>query len=395
MDGLLFKWKVNGSFLSKNIILKGLVNLENYTFHDKLFSLLSDSLRNYYTDNFDEERFGNRKKNFFIDVRKKFFSSLFPNLIKKKSFVDVTKKVSLFLEEYGQRLEQVYMVLENNESKDWLVRMVAYKILGHEKIKLPTNTPVYFSIRDSQKKYLNYDQFVEVFLSGNKKKLYLADLSQMGINMKVYSAGLDHIFIHQQHKYKDIVVPQNGDVVLDCGACYGDSCLYFANLVGQTGRVYSFEFIPNHVEVFKENLKLNPSLEKVANLIEAPLWEKKGVKVYFKDDGPGSRVDLSMFDGYQGVIETLTIDSFCEECGVDKVDYIKMDIEGSELFALKGGERIIRKHRPKLAISSYHSLEDFVNIPLWIDSLGLGYKIYLDHTTIHWEETSVFAIATK
>jgi len=70
-----------------------------------------------------------------------------------------------------------------------------------------------------------------------------------------------------------------------------------------------------------------------------------------------------------------------------------MDIEGAEPYALKGGEKVIRKHKPKLAIASYHSLEDFVNIPLWIDGLGLGYKIYLDHFTIHWEETTVFAAA--
>lgn len=309
--------------------------------------------------------------------------------------MDVARKASRLLEEYGQRLERVYTVLDNNESKDWLVRMVAYKILGHEKIKLPTNTPAYFLIRNSQQKYLNYDQFVEVFFSGSKRKLYLADLSRMGKNIKVYSAGLDHIFIHQQHKYKDIVVPQKGDVVLDCGACYGDSCLYFADLVGETGKVYSFEFIPGHIDVFRENLRLNPSLQEITDLIEFPLWDQKGVKVYFKDDGPGSRVGLSMFDGYQGVVETLTIDSFYEDRGLDKVDYIKMDIEGAELFALKGGERVIRKHRPKLAISSYHSLDDFVNIPLWIDGLDLGYKIYLDHTTIHWEETNVFAVSTK
>lgn len=366
--------------------------MENHEFHDRLFSLITDSLKNYHTDNLDEEMFVARRKSFFQDMRKRLSSFLFPNLISKKSFNDVARKTSVLLEEYGPRLERVYQLLSNEESKNWLVIMFAYKILGYEKIKLPTNNPLYFSIRDSQKKYLNYEQYVDVLFLGKEKRLFLADLSKMGIDIKVFSAGLDHLFIHQQYKYKDLVVSQKGDVVLDCGACYGDSCLYFANLVGESGKVYSFEFIPRHIDVYRKNLNLNPPLQSLAELVEFPLWDKAGLKMYFKDDGPGSRVEHFAFDGYEGTTETLTIDDFYEEKRLDKVDFIKMDIEGAELYALRGAEKVIRKHKPKLAICSYHSLDDFVNIPLWINDLGLGYKIYLDHSTIHWGETVVFAI---
>ena len=51
----------------------------------------------------------------------------------------------------------------------------------------------------------------------------------------------------------------------------------------------------------------------------------------------------------------------------------------------------IKKHRPKLAIAIYHSLDDFVNIPKWLIGLDLGYKFYLGHYTIHAEETVLFA----
>jgi FkbM family methyltransferase len=362
-------------------------------FHEKLFSLMTDSLKNYHSDNFDEERYGKQDKNLVAHLKKRLLSLLLPNRVSNYYFSATIRKTSQILEVYGQKLNQVYMLLANDVSKDWLVRLIAYQILGHEKVKLPTNNPMYFSVRNSEKLYLNYDQFIEVFFLGKQKKLFLADLASMGINIKVYSAGLDHIFMHQQHRYKNIVVPEKGDVVLDCGACYGDSCLYFANLVGEEGKVFSFEFIPDHIEVFKKNLDLNPSLQRIADLVEYPLWEKKGQRVYFKYNGPGSRVEPTEFDGYECVTETQTIDDFYKERELSKVDFIKMDIEGAELYALKGGEDVIRKHKPKLAIASYHSLDDFVNIPLWINSLGLGYKIYLDHSTIHWEETVVFASA--
>ena len=352
---------------------------------------MAASLKNYHSDNFDEERFSEQGKHFITHFRKRLSSLLFPNHINKYLFIEIMKRTSQILDTYGDKLNQVYLLLANDESKEWLVRLIAYKILGHEKVKFPTNNPLYFSIRGSLKKFISYNKFVDVFFLEKERKLYLSDLSDMGINIKVYSAGVDHIFIHQMHKYRDIVKPEDGDLVLDCGACYGDSGLYFANLVGDYGKVFSFEFIPNHVRVFNKNMALNPSLRERVELVEYPLWDKKGNMVYFKDAGPGSRVELDEFDGFDGITETLTIDDFYKERGLSKVNFIKMDIEGAEMYALRGGEKIIRRHKPKLAIASYHSLDDFVNIPLWIDSLNLGYKVYLDHSTIHWEETIVFA----
>lgn len=362
-------------------------------FHEKLFELISDSLKNYHSDNFDEERYGSQNNGIAIRLRKRLLNFLLPYHVSKKYLLETLRKANQILEVYGQKLDQVYLLLADDESKDWLVRLIAYQILGHERVKFPTNNHEYFLARKKQKLYLDYGQYIEVFFLGKERKLFLADLTSMGVNIKVYSAGLDHIFIHQQHKYKNLVVPEKGDVILDCGACYGDSCLYFANLVGDNGKVFSFEFIPRHIEVFNKNLNLNPSLQGIADLVQYPLWEEKGRKVYFKDRGPGSWVDFAEFDGYEGVTETQTIDDFYNEKRLNKVDFIKMDIEGSELYALKGGEKVIRKNKPKLAIASYHSLDDFVNIPLWINGLNLGYKIYLDHSTIHWEETIVFAAA--
>ena len=49
-----------------------------------------------------------------------------------------------------------------------------------------------------------------------------------------------------------------------------------------------------------------------------------------------------------------------------------MDIEGAELPALKGAERSIKRYRPNLAISIYHSLDDFLDIPEYINSLKSG-----------------------
>jgi hypothetical protein len=74
-----------------------------------------------------------------------------------------------------------------------------------------------------------------------------------------------------------------------------------------------------------------------------------------------------------------------------KINFIKMDIEGAELHALKGAEQTIKKFRPKLAITVYHHFQDFWTIPQYIDSLALGYRFEMRHFTIHAEETLIYA----
>ena len=162
--------------------------------------------------------------------------------------------------------------------------------------------------------------------------------------------------------------------------------------------VYSFEFIPSNISVFKKNLSLNPHLKNRIKLVQKPLSDVSDNSYYFKDVGPGSKIDAEQFEGYDGIITSISIDDFVEEYNLTSVDYIKMDIEGAEPIALKGAIETIKKFKPKLAIAIYHStgkhgMDDFVNIPAYINNLDLGYKLYLGHYTIHSEETVLFAIS--
>ena len=68
-----------------------------------------------------------------------------------------------------------------------------------------------------------------------------------------------------------------------------------------------------------------------------------------------------------------------------------MDIEGAETSALNGAIETIKRFKPKLAIAIYHSLVDMYKIPELILSLNLGYEIFIDHFTLHEEETVCYA----
>jgi hypothetical protein len=137
---------------------------------------------------------------------------------------------------------------------------------------------------------------------------------------------------------------------------------------------------------------LNPNLEHQIELVPHPVSDQSDDTIYYKDNGPGSKIETFAFDGYTGSTTTLTIDDFVKRNGIAKVDFIKMDIEGVESAALRGAVETITKFRPKLAIAIYHSMEDFVSIPAWILDLNLDYEIFLDHFTIHAEETICFAL---
>lgn len=63
--------------------------------------------------------------------------------------------------------------------------------------------------------------------------------------------------------------------------------------------------------------------------------------------------------------------------GATPITFIKMDIEGSELEALKGAKETIKQFKPKLAICVYHKKEDLLEIPQYILSLNPGYKLFL------------------
>ena len=87
----------------------------------------------------------------------------------------------------------------------------------------------------------------------------------------------------------------------------------------------------------------------------------------------------------------ITIDDYCGKNNI-KPDFIKMDIEGSELLALEGGINTIINHRPQLAISIYHCDADFINIPLYLNENLKNYVYKLGHYSPDINETVLYAI---
>lgn len=292
----------------------------------------------------------------------------------------------------------LHNLLVDEASKDLLVKICAFRAMGHRKVKLPRNTPAFWA---------QYPQ-IDALRTGAEPipikfmdaKLSQYDCRPLGYDMQAYATttGVACALMQKQYEFKESVYQyackaEAGDVVIDAGGCWGETSLYFAHEAGPQGRVVAYEFIPSNIAVFDRNLEANPELASRITLVSQPLWNHSGLKMYYVDWGPGSRVteDERVYE-YDGVCETITIDDTVERLGLDRVDFIKMDIEGAELRALRGAEQTIRRHRPKLAISIYHQMSDFTTIPRWLYALGLTYDFFLDHHTIYENETVLFAI---
>jgi hypothetical protein len=76
-------------------------------------------------------------------------------------------------------------------------------------------------------------------------------------------------------------------------------------------------------------------------------------------------------------VKTMTSDSFCKEYNVERVDFIKIDTEGSEREILKGAKETIRRFKPRMAIAAYHLPDDKKMIPELVVSIRDDYKFKL------------------
>jgi hypothetical protein len=70
-----------------------------------------------------------------------------------------------------------------------------------------------------------------------------------------------------------------------------------------------------------------------------------------------------------------TIDNLVAELALERVDFIKMDIEGAELNAIRGAAQTIRRFRPRLAIAVYHAVEHPELIPKLVREINRSYRV--------------------
>jgi FkbM family methyltransferase len=287
-------------------------------------------------------------------------------------------------------LGALYDALGDEPSRTTLAKVIAYRLMGFRRVRMPAWTPDYS--RRSQQFAEGLEEKGEPPLSiGSGPALRLFSFGKIGLPFRCYQ-GFPRERILFQYEYAQAdppVAAHAGDTVIEGGSCWGEATLYFAHRAGQAGKVYAFEFAPENLAVLERNLGLNPPLAARVSVVRRALWDASDRPLHFKAGGPGTTIADSA--PAEASVQSLTIDDFAERERLARVDFIKMDIEGAEWNALHGAEKSIRRWRPQMAIAIYHSLEDFTRIPAYLNELGAPYDFFLDHATLHAEETILFA----
>lgn len=176
---------------------------------------------------------------------------------------------------------------------------------------------------------------------------------------------------------------QKGDVVLDCGANIG----VYTRVALDAGAklVVAIEPSPENLECLRRNMETEIKAGRVV-IYPKGVWDK--------DDWLTMRVDPKNTAANTFVVERpdlveagklplTTIDKLVDELKLERVDYIKMDIEGAEPRALEGAKQTIQRFHPRLAISVYHTPTDRDTIPQIITSISPKYKKECGQCSIH------------
>lgn len=170
-----------------------------------------------------------------------------------------------------------------------------------------------------------------------------------------------------QEVYENILKFNENETYFDLGAYRGDTVTEFLSNVNSYKKIIAVE--PDK-KTYNKLCIATENLRDITN-INACVSDIDG-KITF--DMQGSRGSSAGKGSYK--IDSATIDALSKE---NIPTYIKMDIEGAEGSAIKGGTDTISKYKPMMQIAAYHRSEDLVLIPEAVLKLNSDYKIYLRH----------------
>ena len=216
-----------------------------------------------------------------------------------------------------------------------------------------------------------------ISLNGYKMKLNLAHR----MASLVYWRGAHEwapMFLMQKELKK-------GMIFYDIGGNIGEFALFSAHLVGAEGKVYTFEPMNEIYEVLKENIALNHYENRVIPFHVA-LSDKNGEADLFaatEANDLGSLEDglhtLYARDDRSVLLHKIKLEKLDDIKDLSPPDFIKIDVEGAELAALKGAYQTLRKYHPKILMefSSVNCEAAGYKQQDLLDLLQpLGYKFY-------------------
>lgn len=228
------------------------------------------------------------------------------------------------------------------------------------------------------------EQVYERLADGQSREIYANILT-----FRLFGEGPEIPTLVQEEKYfpKELFAPSGEEHFVDCGAFDGQTLRDLLALTGnRIGAYYGLEPDPaNYGRLERFAAGLPEELRERVTLSPCAAWSEAGDILLYALHGPGTFA--APYGGTRAA--AATIDGLLDG---RRATAIKMNIEGSELAALKGAEETIRRWRPRLMIAGYHKTWDFWEVPELM--LAAGYGVYL-RSYMHHLSFVFYGLETK
>lgn len=273
----------------------------------------------------------------------------------------------------------LYRRLADDDSRRLLVDLLAHRVMGSRRIAFGPARPTREGVV----------RFARTALACDTSGLRY-DLAPIGLDLSVQATPMFavHTFLLEQYLHPSIedANPRSGDCAVDGGAFWGDTALWLAERCGPDGLITAFEMDPANARVLESNLRGNPEMGRRVRVRREALWDETR-ELALHPAGAGSTVG-----GGQGVrAHAVAFDDLVDSGELERVDFIKLDVEGAEARVLRGALETIRRFRPRLAVAAYHRWDDLVDLPRLVSAAAPDYRFALTHRSLHQYDTVLFA----
>lgn len=220
---------------------------------------------------------------------------------------------------------------------------------------------------------ISYNDF-KIWNYYNQNEAYASMFLGEFFNVIAPSIFNDDVFSLEGSYENEHVEIEKNDIILDLGANIG----MFSCVAASKGKkVFAFEPTPQTVSDLKKNANLYDNFY----IEEYAVSDTNGECEFFVNDMSTENVNSGAntmrkerMAGKENVqtikVKMISIDSFVEKNHLEKVDFIKADIEGAERYMLEGAKETLKKYAPKLSLCSYHLPDD----PEVMEALILKYN---------------------
>lgn len=208
-----------------------------------------------------------------------------------------------------------------------------------------------FYLIDNFKKKNLVQKNNQLIINGCKMQILEKD---DGISSELLSYGI-HEPLSTQLMNKEV---KSGMTIIDIGSNIGYYAILENKLVGKYGKVFSIEPSPKNFELLNRNLELQPQKNfQTYNLAINDKNEKIEFIINKKSNWSKIREPTDIIGKDDEVIKitSKTLDEFCNEEEIERIDLIRMDVEGLEVKIIEGSKNILKKYQPRIMMEVHKS----------------------------------------